>query len=294
MCFIGFYPLFYKLNKPVSRLRSIALFAAVLLGYPLYMLLNNLYSFGRTTPSIFDIFIPILALFLLSFVLLGNNRLRVLVSASFAFGIIHLVQFPVVYFTAAVIHPVTDMDSLIDALYKSPLLLYGSIFFFNIIIIVSCLLAAHWLRKTKQNPPLKLCVFFISLFVLFTLIVLLWWDDFAMVKSISFLSSSFMGVLFIIILLSLFYIYTRLTAKNSLSLSTTENDKYMPFIAYLSKRELEVIESILSGNVSHKALASNLSISVNTVKTHLKHIYQITGVSNIASLSFLFQGYASK
>jgi len=61
----------------------------------------------------------------------------------------------------------------------------------------------------------------------------------------------------------------------------------------LSKRELEVIEAVLAGKVSHKDLSSHLNISVNTVKTHLKHIYQTTGVSNIAALSSLFYGYKS-
>jgi len=59
----------------------------------------------------------------------------------------------------------------------------------------------------------------------------------------------------------------------------------------LSRRELEVIEAILAGNVRHKQLAAVFNISVSTVKTHLLHIYQTTGVSGIAALSSLFHGY---
>jgi len=119
--------------------------------------------------------------------------------------------------------------------------------------------------------------------------------------SMSFLSSFFMGSLLIVILIFLFYLYTRLTADNSSSamkntetqISTAKNDKYTPFIQLLSRRELEVIEAILAGNVSYKELSNALNISVNTVKTHLKHIYQTTGISNIAGLSSLFYGYNS-
>ena len=68
-------------------------------------------------------------------------------------------------------------------------------------------------------------------------------------------------------------------------------DEYTKFIQYLSRRELEVIEAVLAGNFSYKQLANALNISVSTVKTHLRHIYQTTGVSNIAALASLFNGY---
>ena len=68
-------------------------------------------------------------------------------------------------------------------------------------------------------------------------------------------------------------------------------DEYTKFIRYLSRRELEVIEAVLAGNVRYKQLSIALNISVSTVKTHLRHIYQTTGVSNIAALSSLFHGY---
>jgi DNA-binding CsgD family transcriptional regulator len=49
---------------------------------------------------------------------------------------------------------------------------------------------------------------------------------------------------------------------------------------------------VLAGSLRYKTLASSLNISVNTVKTHLQHIYQITGVNNIETLSALFSGYS--
>jgi DNA-binding CsgD family transcriptional regulator len=178
---------------------------------------------------------------------------------------------------------------------KFPQLYYGGVFFINIIITVCCLLAARWQRNTKLKPPLKIFMPFILLFVSFTLIVLFWWEDIALKMSISFLSSFFMGTLLVVILIFLFYLYTRLIKimENPLPTTSVKTDKYTPFIQHLSRRELEVIEAILAGNVSHKDLSKTLGISVNTVKTHLKHIYQSTGVSNIAGLSSLFHGYAS-
>jgi DNA-binding CsgD family transcriptional regulator/glucan phosphoethanolaminetransferase (alkaline phosphatase superfamily) len=289
------------MNKPVSRVRSIALLAVVIMGHPLYMLFNHLYFYGKVeTPSFIDTTIIFIALCLLSYVLLGNNRSRTLTAASFIFSIINLAQFPVVYFTAVFIHPVNDLSDFLEDSMELPQLYFGSIFFINIVITVCCLLAARWLRNTKLKPPLNIYVPFNLMFIIFTFIVLFWLEDFSLV-SMSFLSSFFMGSLIIVILIFLFYLYTRLTADNSSSavkntetqISTAKNDKYTPFIQLLSRRELEVIESILAGNVRYKELSKALNISVNTVKTHLKHIYQTTGVSNIAGLSSLFYGYTS-
>jgi len=290
ICSIGFYSLFYKINKPASRLRSIALLAVVILGYPFYLLYNYLYFYGKVAaPSFVDTTVIFITLCLLSYVLLGNNRLRTLTAASFIFGIINLAQFPVVYFSAVFIYPITDLSNLLEESMKFPQLYYGALFFINIIITACCLLAARWLRNTKLKPPLNLSIPFNLMFIIFTLIVLFWLEDFSKVLSISFLSSFFLGTLLIGILIFLFYLYTRLIAENS---SGAKID-YTPFIQQLSKREMEVVGAVLAGNVSYKDLSKVLNISVNTVKTHLKHIYQTTGVSNITALSSLFRGFTS-
>jgi len=277
------------MNKPASRWRSIALLAVVILGFPFYLLFNYLYFYGKVSaPSFIDTTVLFIALCLLSYVLLGNNRFKTLIAASFIFSIINLAQFPVVFFSAIVIYPITDLLNFLEESSKFPQLYYGAIFFINIIITVCCLLAARWLRNTKLKPPLNLYVPFNLLFVFFTIIVLFWWEDFATVLSISFLSSFFMGTLLIVILIFLFYLYTRLTAENS---SAGVKPDCAPFIQELSKREMEVVEAVLDGNLTYKELSSALNISVNTVKTHLKHIYQTTGVSNIAALMSLFRGF---
>jgi len=228
---------------------------------------------------------------LLICVLLSINRSRLFAAAAFVYSIISIAQIPVVYFIAVIVHPLINTPSLYEAAAQFPHLYYTGLFFNNIIITICCCLAARWLRETQIKPPQKFNVFFSLLFILFALIVLLWWSDIVKIMTISFLSSALLGTLLLGILLLLFYLYTRLVVKTEPIITNTTADEYAQFVKQLSKRELEVVEAILAGNVSHKELSSALNISVNTVKTHLKHIYQTTGVSSIEVISYLFRGF---
>jgi len=254
--------------------------------------------------SLIDITVIHIALYLLIPVLLGNNRLRALISVSFAFSIINLAHLPISLFLFYVVSTFNISPSHIEYLQENPNIYYSGIFMNNIVITVCCIFAARWLRETKLKPPLMLYAVFILLFFLFPLAIFVWFEDIVSVISVSLLTSAFISMLFLGIMLFLFYLYTRLTRDNltdglnvtesPLSLKAEKDDKYMPFIQLLSRRELEVIEAILAGNFRHKQLSAALNISVSTVKTHLIHIYQITGVSGIAALSLLFHGYASR
>jgi len=75
------------------------------------------------------------------------------------------------------------------------------------------------------------------------------------------------------------------------SFQDTTSTKYSQFTGQLSKRELEVIDAVLTGCVSQKELAVKLNISVNTVKKHLQNIYKTTGTVNMTALTILFSGY---
>jgi len=292
---IGFYHLFYKLNKPSSRWRSIVLLTAVILGRPLSLLWQSSFMYKQVdSPTLVDITVIHIALYLLIPVLSGNNRLRAFISASFAFSIINLTHLPISHFILVVVSPFINSQSYVEFLQKNPNIYYSVILFNNIVIAVCCFFAGRYLRETKLKPPLKLYVIFNLLFILFPLVVLLWYEDILNVMSISFLTSAFISTFFVLIVLFLFYLYTRLTADNLTAGSNiTESplSEYTPFIQLLSRRELEVIEAILAGNVRHKQLSAALNISVSTVKTHLIHIYQITGVSSVSALSSLFHGY---
>jgi DNA-binding CsgD family transcriptional regulator len=274
---------------------------AAVLGYPLCLLWQNLYIYQQgTTVSIIGITIIQYPLFFLVCVLLGNNRLKALISASFAFSVVHLANLPIVYFMLVVVHPFLDSLSYVEFFQQNNQIYYAVIFLSNIVIAVCCLFAAHWLHDTKLKPPFKLYVFFNLLFVLFPLAVVAWCEDILTVMSVSFLVSAFICSLFLGLMLFLFYLYTRLTKDNltaekketeSALSHDRELEEYTKFIQHLSRRELEVIEALLAGNVSYKQLSIALNISVSTVKTHLRHIYQTTGVSNIAALSSLFHRY---
>jgi DNA-binding CsgD family transcriptional regulator len=254
------------------------------------------------TPTFIDITIVHIAIYLLIPVLLGKNRLRALISASFAFSIINLAQLPTLFFILLVVFPFIDSLSYMEFLHQYPQIFYCGLLLSNIVITVSCLFAANWLRETKLKPPLKIYVFFNLLFVLFPLAILRLHEDILSVLSISFLSSAIICTFFLIIILFLFYLYTRLTQDN---LTTVENEteaspplvqevgEYALFIQYLSRRELEVIKSIIAGNISYKEISAALNISVNTVKIHLKHIYKKTGISSITDISSLFRGFTT-
>jgi len=253
------------------------------------------------TPTLIDITVVHIAVYLLIPVLLGNNRLRAFISASFAFCIINLVQLPVMYSVLLVISPFINSLSYVDFLQQNPQIYYGGIFLTNIVIAVCCFYAAHWLRETSSKPPLKIYALFNIFFILLPVAVLVLYEDILSIMSISLLFSFFAGTLFIGMMLFLFYTYTRLVRNNPNDdvktaapspLTTSKTGGYTPFVQHLSKRELEVIETALSGKVSYKEISSALNISVHTVKAHLKNIYKITGVSNVAALSLLFRGFA--
>ena len=278
---------------------------AVILGRPLSMLWQRFFMFEQVeSPTLIDITVIHIALYLLAFVLLGNNRLRALISASFAFSIINLAHLPVIHFIFLVVSPFINSQSHVEFLQNNPNIYYSAIFISNIVISVCCLFAARWLRETKLKPPLMLYMIFNLVFALFPLVILAWYEDILEIMSISFLTSAFISTFFLAIILFLFFLYTRLTTddltaglnviESPASLKAENGAQYTPFIQLLSRRELEVIEAILAGNVRHKQLSAALNISVSTVKTHLIHIYQTTGVSSIAALSSLFHGYTPK
>jgi DNA-binding CsgD family transcriptional regulator len=57
----------------------------------------------------------------------------------------------------------------------------------------------------------------------------------------------------------------------------------MNFEALLSKRELEVMQCLIQG-LSYKEIADQLFISINTVRHHVRHIYQALEVNSRAEL----------
>jgi hypothetical protein len=101
------------------------------------------------SPSLIDITIVHIAICLLVPVLLGKNRLRALISASFAFSIINLAQLPIAFFILVVVSPFVNSLSYVEFMQQNYRIFYAANFFNNAVIAASCLLAARWLGKTK-------------------------------------------------------------------------------------------------------------------------------------------------
>ena len=298
ICSIGFYPLFYTLNRPNVRWRRILLLLAVVLSRPLCLLWHGFYIEPGTTNitflTIISVALEILSLII--FVLLGKNHLRNIVSALFIFGAMSIAQIPVVYFITAIVNPLVNLHSISEIIAQYPYLFYYGLFFTNILVTVCCLFAFRWLKASPENPPKKYCAIFSLVFIVYVLIIHVWWFDIAKLMSISFLAFAFLGMLLLSVLLLLMYQFTR-SSVNEEKLpmpSNTNPDNYALFIQHLSKRELEVIDAIIAGNLNQKALAAALNISIHTVKTHLKNIYQTTGVSSFSALVAILRNYSVK
>jgi DNA-binding CsgD family transcriptional regulator len=308
ICSIGFYPLFYTLNRPNERWRRVLLLIAVIFSHPLYLLWHGYFhELSQFEKRVIDAVDIITGLILLSFfVLLGKNRLRTAVSVLFVFGTVNMAQIPVIYFLTAIVNPLVNLSGIVEILIQYPYLFHYGYFFTNILITGCCFLAVRWLKKTPEKPPFKYCAFFGLIFIAFNFIVILWQADLFTLISKSFLAFSSLGLFLLALLLLVMYLFTRFAkdaehllaggskVANEQFSSNDVSDEYARFIQQLSKRELEVVDAILGGNLSQKELADTLKISVNTVKTHLKNIYQIAGVPNITALVAILRRYSTK
>jgi DNA-binding CsgD family transcriptional regulator len=301
---IGFYRLFFTINRPVVRWRFFAMYAIVIFIRPLCMALQ-LYlakmSGGFLEPNITLILVTcfsnLLSLFICA--LPGPNRLRAFVAASFALSIIHVAEIPVIYFTSAIVFLFSGPFDSLDVIPQIPQRYYLIVFLINLIVMCSCFLAARWFRKTQEKPPLKIsfyfCLFFISFAVVMAFFVItIWMWNIMTITPLSLLALALLGTLLVCIPHLALYFFSRLTVRKekNVNIQDMSGAEYTQFIGRLSRRELEVIEAILAGNASQKELSVSLNISVNTVKKHLQHIYQTTGTANMTALTVLFNGYS--
>ena len=224
---------------------------------------------------------------LLTVVLLSTDRRRALVCAAFIFSLFYTIEFPVMFFIGAIARPSLSMIQYFEETTRNQAFYFVYLFFINLAFFAYSFLAAHWIRKTEADSPRKITAFFSLILVSIAVITFVWARDVMVIMSVSSWIAGFLSLLLAVLLLLIFYFYTRLIAGK-------DNEKdvsYTRFIHQLSKREQDVIEAVLAGYVSQKDLAAALNISVNTVKTHLKNIYQITGVSSVDALLLIFHGY---
>ena len=266
----------------------------VILNRPLLQLWQNHYIENGLNNNAYIITISfileILSIFVL--IILGENRLKMVVVASFVYSIIRITTIPVIYFITAVINP-TNIENIFDLFKPFSVIYYIGHFITNIIIITICFLASYLLRDTQEKPSFKLYSLFALFFVVFTVIVNVWWWDITVLINNSYLVVALLGTLLLGVLIIIFYLYTRLISKTKNADTYEKNNfgDHLQYIKQLSIRELELLEAVLAGNKRYKEIAAALNIAVNTVKTHIKNIYRITGVSNIQALILLFRDY---
>jgi len=307
---IGYYRLFFTINRPVVRWRFFAMFAVIVLSrlictaWQFYV--GHLQEQNVIANRMGGFFINLLSL--LACVFLGSNRLRAFVAASFVLCTSYVAYIPVIYTSAFVLSLIIKFD-FFDKLPKTPqdfnVMIY--LFCLNLIIMLSCFLSARWLHKTQEKPPLKICFYFGMFFIFFALLMSIflfstWIWKIMVFTPFSSLGVALVGILLVCILNIAMYFFSWLTFHRELvseekeeptNIQGTSCAGYAQYIGQLSKRELEVIEAVLAGNVSQKELAASLNISVNTVKKHLQHIYQTTGTANMTALTVLFSGYSN-
>jgi len=298
---VGYYRLFFTINRPTVRWRFLVMLAVVILSRPIcsawQFYAGHFQEQNIITGRMGSFFINLVSL--LACVLLGSNRLRAFVAALFVLCVSYVAYIPVIYTASLVISLFIKFESF-DKLSQIPeyfrIMIY--LFILNIIIMCSCFLAARWLRKTQEKPPLRTSVYFCLFFIFFTLLmsvflITTWLWQIPASGPMFSLGLALLGILLVCILNFAVYFFSRLTVhkKETADIQDTARAGYAQFIGQLSRRELEVIEAILDGNVGQKELSVSLNISVNTVKKHLQHIYQTTGAVNMAALTVLFSGY---
>jgi len=288
---IGLYRLFFSLNRPAEKWRSVALLVICILKVPLIFIWKDVNMGYDVIPVYANVFFMIYELLtLLAIVWLGTNRRIALVSAAFFLCIINIIEYPVMFLIGAIANPSLSLINLSEELYKNSGFYYLFVFTINILLTCCCFIAAHWLRDAKIDPNRKQVILFSTIFISIIIIYLIWVRDIITIVSVSFLATALFTALFVFIMLMIFYFFIRFCKKETIT-PADNNSGYSRFIQKLSRRELDVIEAVLAGYVSQKELADSLKISVNTVKTHLKHIYQTTGISGIDALALLFHGY---
>ena len=300
---MGFYTLFYKNYRPPVRWRAIALCLIVVLYSPFSMLYESIFVRSDQRPIVL-IIIGVLAqvIPLLTCAFLGVNRMQALVTAAFGFCVVTISEIPPVYLFLAILQsllgtPDFDLYEVIQEF--QPLYICG-LFINHLIILGCCYVAGRCLGASKGKPKFFVSVCFCLFFVFFAFVLLVWWLDIMKVMPLNYLASAFFSLFLVGMLLITFYLFTRLSfSEKPISVNETSNTadttvgNYIRYIGLLSRREIEVIEAILQGNISYKEISASLNISTNTVKTHLKNIYKTTGISGINALKLLFHGYSA-
>lgn len=144
----------------------------------------------------------------------------------------------------------------------------------SLALFVEAIPVAGMYRKIKDPHHQKLAKYFLIAFIPQVAFSIL---DFILLRDIGFqlthVSYAVFSVFVFVDLCAYFF------KKYNTALDITSNEKAIQDKFSLSDREIEVIELLAEG-LTNQNIAQQLHISVNTVKSHIKRIYQKLKISN--------------
>jgi DNA-binding CsgD family transcriptional regulator len=293
---IGFYRLFFSLNRPAVKWRSITLLLICILECPLYRIWKHYLKGYSFLPKNIAVFIMIyVLLFLLAVVLLGDNRKRALVSASFFYAIYTFLDYPIIFIAGAIAQSPLSFLSFSIEKFQTPVNYYLFFFIYDLLRMCCCFLAAHWLRKNKGEPPRNFEIYFSLFYVSFAAILVFWARDIVEIP-VSYLAASLLTTLIVAMYLIVFYIFTRLLSKKKEvsgmePLWTADNGLSPKFSERysLTDRDKDIVDAMMKGK-NNKEIAEAVLISLRTVEKYLQNVYQKTGVSNRFAMYSMIKG----
>jgi len=270
-----------------TRDKTIAHFSGMLYPLAVFFLVNFIYTYifatGRQAffsikmTEVFSLFGSLLLCALITIVLLNTSSyllfLLPLDSKRLRFGKITSRILCGIFFIISLFSIILLTDSSWDATInrlRNDLFLFGSLF-----LTIHGIVSIFFLKvtgDTGKKQLLKGIIFsFLPLFVFFPL-------DFLFLRQSAFKLTFLAYTIFVV---SMYLYITRYYIQNY----EPEIESLLPQIDLfckknnISKREKEIIRLLVEGK-SNKDIAGILYISVNTVKTHVKNIFQKLGVTN--------------
>lgn len=306
-----------KVDDYIEKEKSQNFFFGFFYGFVLMVILYNL-SFFLVFKDQSFLFYALLVLSICLGLLITNGYTNIIGMSFEASKILSVsIHILVAFFSAKFSNIYLQVDNYIPKLKKVSytigvaIILFGALYLFTDIygfyillkVCVFLLLAIYWLTSLylfKKNIFIKIYffAFFFYLFLGIDLFVLKFLG--ISVGSVSPIHIKIAGLLQMIVLS--FAVSLRLRILNNENLIMTEEIKQYTkelkkasdirsiddIISKLSSRELQIYNLIIDGK-SNKEIANSLNISINTVKFHIKNIYEKLKVNSRKEVISLVQ-----
>jgi len=284
----GWWVIFFLLHRPKSRIRRAALLIAFPALYALWYLLPINVWFAKGTPlgavisdDTVNELLWIVIILALTF-LCGNLR-RSLFGAFWYIGIEQ------------------NADVLRACINR---LMNGGNYVFNypqfnieyLLVFIWALFYYYHRRKVSRIPPLVFQISTVAVPILSALLLTRYYAIVRMTEAGSALRTAILfdnllfGALLLAFNLCMFHLYLKLLLKENARAFTMEISHTLPLWTQegglseafckekkISRRQRKIIEELLQGKTD-KEIAAALGVSSNTVRNHLRNLYESTGV----------------